>query len=368
MSGFPVAYRDIIDRIDAIDPEAYARTRNHLSGAVTRLSPFISRGVISPRRVLEIIVGRGFTKYSCEKLIQELAWREYFQRVWQERPGLADTYIRNPQMNVRMQGIPKALAEASTGIMAIDKGIGELFDTGYMHNHLRMYVASIACNVARCSWTDAGRWMYYHLLDADPASNFCSWQWICGAFSSKRYFANQENINRNCGTEQRGTFLDRSFEEPADMEVPDVLLETVMPHLHTPLPKTTFPGTDPEKPLLVYDFFNLDPQWHRQTDCSRVLLLAPSLFQKFPVSNKVVDFMLALAGEIEGLQVFTGEFDELEKGALYSQIIYREHPSCLHYRGQREEREWIFPEVKGYFPSFSAYWKKCIPYLKDYFA
>ena len=82
-----------------------------------------------------------------------------------------------------------------------------------MHNHLRMYVASIVCNVAQSHWINPARWMYYYLLDADWASNSLSWQWVAGSNSNKKYFANQDNINKYCLTTQKGTFLDLDYQK-----------------------------------------------------------------------------------------------------------------------------------------------------------
>lgn len=80
---FPTDYDAIIDKINVIHPEKYAKTRNYLNGDITYLSPYISRGVISTKQIMDAILKNGFTLVQSEKLIQELAWREYYQRVWQ---------------------------------------------------------------------------------------------------------------------------------------------------------------------------------------------------------------------------------------------------------------------------------------------
>ena len=80
--------------IEKIDPIKYARTRNFVHGAVTYLSPYISRGVISTKKILLHLINRGYSFHDSEKLIQELAWREYFQRVLQHRPHLFETAIK----------------------------------------------------------------------------------------------------------------------------------------------------------------------------------------------------------------------------------------------------------------------------------
>jgi deoxyribodipyrimidine photo-lyase len=70
-----------------------------------------------------------------------------------------------------------------------------------------MYIASLACNVAQSQWRIPAKWMYYHLLDADWASNALSWQWVAGTNSNKKYFANQNNINKYCFTKANEYFF-----------------------------------------------------------------------------------------------------------------------------------------------------------------
>jgi deoxyribodipyrimidine photo-lyase len=81
MIYFPTDIKSIVERVHAVDANAYAKTSNFLAGAVTYLSPYISRGVISLPFIQKIILEK-YSKFASEKLIQELAWREYYQRVW----------------------------------------------------------------------------------------------------------------------------------------------------------------------------------------------------------------------------------------------------------------------------------------------
>ena len=70
------------------------------------------------------------------------------------------------QVSKNYNEIPTAIVNHSTGINAVDQAIKNLYKFGYMHNHMRMYVSSIVCNISRCQWLDASRWMYFHLFDA----------------------------------------------------------------------------------------------------------------------------------------------------------------------------------------------------------
>ncbi|NBY29631.1 MAG: deoxyribodipyrimidine photolyase, partial [Sphingobacteriia bacterium] len=211
---------EALAQVARIDPVAYGRTRNYVDGAVTRLSPYLSRGVLSTSLVADSLVERGFSWEDCESLVKELAWRDYFQLVWKHQGDALDQDLRYPQVGVRHHRVPAALVRAETGIEALDAGVRELYRTGYMHNHLRMYTAALACNVGGSHWLQAARWMFYHLLDADWASNALSWQWVAGAFSTRKYFANQDNINKYALSCQKGTFLDVGYDVLGNLEVP----------------------------------------------------------------------------------------------------------------------------------------------------
>ncbi len=355
----------IIEKVEAIDPVAYGRTRNFQDGAVTRLSPYISRGVISTAFVLKSVLKQGRKFHEIEKFVMELAWRDYFQNVWRIKGEQIDNDLLHPQPDVSNSQIPAAVLRAETGIEAIDRAIKDLYQTGYVHNHLRMYIASVTCNIAGSHWNLPAKWFYFHLLDADWASNALSWQWTAASFSTKKYYANQENINKYSGTDQRGTFLDVDYAEFAEMEIPDILRPTETPDLATVLPESAPLRIDETRPTLVYNFYNLDPFWHPETDGNRVLLLEPSHFAKYPVSGRSLEFVSKLAANIEGIQIFTGDFDSLAEQTGGSEIRFKKHPAAAHYQGTSEHREWMFPSVRGYFPSFFGYWKKCEKIVKQ---
>jgi deoxyribodipyrimidine photo-lyase len=362
---FPTDYSAILERVDNIHPTQYGKTRNFINGAVTYLSPYISRGVISVKQVQESVLSKTQDAATIEKFLQELAWREYFQRVWQAKGNELFLDIKQPQPDVIHHHMIESIQEANTGISSIDKSIKEFYETGYLHNHVRMYVASVACNMSKAHWSAPAQWMYYHLLDGDLASNTCSWQWVAGAFSSKKYYCNQENINRYTHSHQQNTFLDTPTENLPQAPIPSVLKSTLDLNLKTQLPSVDKPTIDIAKPTLIYNSYNLDPLWRKDEDVNRILLLEPSHFQQFPVSEKMIAFILALSQNIPTCQVMVGEVFELKE--LYNLsplaetgLISKEHPAFNHYPGLKDERDWIYPHVTGYFPSFFSFWKKCL--------
>jgi deoxyribodipyrimidine photo-lyase len=356
--NFPTNYNEILSRISAIQPKDYGKSRNFIDGAVTYLSPYISRGVISTKQVMQNVLDRGFAPNAIEKLIQELAWRDYWQQIWIAKQEAINFDLKNEQSPVNNQEIAKAIVHTSTGITAIDNGISEFYKTGYLHNHLRMHIASVACNLAQSHWKHPAQWMYYHLLDGDWASNSLSWQWVAGANSNKKYYANQENINKYCHTNQRNTFLDVPYEDFSVLEIPAVLKETTIANLTTALPAKNSINLTTDKATCIYNYYNLDPNWHKNDDVNRILLLEPSIFAAYPIGPKAVDFMLALSHNIPDIKVFVGEFKELVEDYHLKTIFFKEHPLNKNYKGIEEPRDWMF-RVKGYYPSFFGFWKKC---------
>ncbi|MFM2138405.1 MAG: Deoxyribodipyrimidine photo-lyase, partial [Bacteroidota bacterium] len=124
--SFPVDTFSIQHRLASVDPVGYARTRNYLHGGVSLLSPYISRGFLSPNEVLRSVLERGYDLRDIEPFVQQLAWREFFQRTWQWLEDGIFTDIRRRHTGVRHRQLPVALPGASTGIEAVDRGIQEL--------------------------------------------------------------------------------------------------------------------------------------------------------------------------------------------------------------------------------------------------
>jgi deoxyribodipyrimidine photo-lyase len=363
---FPNSYQLILERINRINPVKYAKTRNFLNGDVTYLSAYIARGVISVRQIKDAVLQKGYKPYEIEKFLQELAWREYYQRVWQVKKEELFTDLKQPQPDFLHHQMPTTIVNASTGIKVIDDQINDFYGSGYLHNHIRMYLAAMVCNNAKSHWLTPARWMYYHLLDGDLASNSCSWQWVAGSFSSKKYYCNQENINKYTSSNQRHTFLDASYEHIATMPVPNALEATTTLDLKTILPQTEVPTLDTSKPTLLYNSYNLDPLWRASENVNRVVLLEPSHFNQYPVSEKVMDFIISLSKNIDGIIMYTGEVDVLTKQyenadlKISNTFFSKEHPAFEYYPGIKDSRDWMFPNTEGYYPSFFSFWKKGI--------
>ena len=113
-----------------------------------------------------------------------------------------------------------AAGRGRTGLACMDAFARELHDTGYLHNHARMWLAAYVVHFRRIRWQAGARWFLRHPLDGDLASNNLSWQWVASTFSHKPYFFNRENLDkytagrycRICPAAAQGCPFDASYE------------------------------------------------------------------------------------------------------------------------------------------------------------
>jgi len=136
---------EISDKIESFDVKKYSYTRNFVDGDISLLSPYISRGVISTKQIFNRLKQKHKTFSEIEKYVQELAWRDYFQLIFEEK-DVTKNLKNYTQSQTTFEGFPIAFRDSKTGIEFIDNSIRDLYETGYMHNHVRMYVASLICN------------------------------------------------------------------------------------------------------------------------------------------------------------------------------------------------------------------------------
>lgn len=265
---FPSAARAIaLQKLAQIEPVRYGRSRNHLDGAVTRLSPFLRHGVLSLAEVRDVALQKAGNGSNCYKFIQELAWRDYYQWLWR----LLGTHIWSDiepyktgyRASDYADELPADLLNASTGIDYIDHFVNELHTSGYLHNHARMWMAAYVVHGRRVKWQAGARWFLSHLLDGDEASNNLSWQWCASTFSHKPYIFNRENVSKNSAdrfaAHQRNDPFDNSYEAIARTLFRDPFFEEPEPSrrfdLRTEIdPPKPVPAVDPSRTLVwVHD-------------------------------------------------------------------------------------------------------------------
>ncbi len=189
-------------RLKTLDPAEYGKTRNHLDGAVTQLSPYIRHGVMGADEVRDQALELASCK-TAEKFVQQLTWRDYWQRLYREYPDHIWNDVEDYKTGFGPEDyaddLPEDIAAGETGVACIDQFIDQLLTTGYLHNHARLYLAGYICHWRRVKWQAGAAWFLSHLLDGDPASNNLSWQWVASTFSHKPYYYNLDNVEKFSG-------------------------------------------------------------------------------------------------------------------------------------------------------------------------
>lgn len=260
---FPPTRSEGLRLLQAFLPRAgarYAAERNHdlglhSRGNVSMLSPYLRHRLLTEAEVVRAVLAR-HGHAAAEKFVQEVLWRTYWKGWLELRPEAWRRYraelARERAATAANAGRAHALAQAergATGIEGFDDWARELVETGYLHNHARMWFASIWIFTLRLPWTLGADFFARHLLDADPASNTLGWRWVAGLQTpGKTYAASAGNIARYSG----GRFRPQGL-----ASVCEALTEPPLPRAQT-LPARAL--LDPATPfLLLVHGEDLDP-------------------------------------------------------------------------------------------------------------
>ena len=186
----------------------YAEGRNFDHGpgrrdAVSQLSPYLRHRVITEEDVLRAVLDR-HTPDAASRFVTEVFWRTYWKGWLEMRPSVWTAYRaglgrawNDVQTQSGLRGRWEDACAGETGIDCFDAWARELAETGYLHNHARMWFASIWIFTLGLPWRLGADFFLRHLLDGDPASNTCSWRWVAGLHTrGKHYEAQAANISR----------------------------------------------------------------------------------------------------------------------------------------------------------------------------
>lgn len=165
--------------------DGYDEGRNYPDQAnASRLSPHLHFGEISPNEVWHAIrKTRPGTDSNADRFLSEIGWREFSYYLLYHEPSLPERNLQRKFDRMQWRHDAAVLTRwqrGRTGIPIVDAGMRQLWRTGYMHNRVRMIVASLLVKNLQHDWRDGARWFWDTLLDADLASNSASWQWVAG--------------------------------------------------------------------------------------------------------------------------------------------------------------------------------------------
>jgi len=201
----PATRQEALERLAQFLPHGaadYARRRNFVEpgyGNVSRLSPALRTRVLLEREVCETVLERhAFPQ--VEKFIQEIYWRLYWKGWLEMRPAVWGHYREQlNQFSEADRERAAVLERGESGVAIMDHFARELVETGYLHNHARMWFASFWIHEARIPWELGADFFFRHLLDGDAASNTLSWRWVAGLHTrGKHYLVRRSNLERYC--------------------------------------------------------------------------------------------------------------------------------------------------------------------------
>jgi len=201
-SPFPATREDALAALEAFVPRAgvYAKRRNHVVAGhphVSRLSAALRCRLIREEEVRGAVAER-FAPSTVEKFVQEVWWRLYWKGALEMRPGQWSDYRHALAAVPEEQRERAARIEAGeSGVAIMDHFARELVETGYLHNHTRMWYAGFWVHTERLPWELGADFFLRHLLDGDAASNTLSWRWVAGLQTpGKTYLARRSNIEK----------------------------------------------------------------------------------------------------------------------------------------------------------------------------
>lgn len=358
-------------KLNHIDAATYGKNRHFLNGAVTHLSPYLRHGCLTLNETFSFIKN----KYgiSAEKLLMQLAWRDYWRQVWYAEGDAIYSDLELPKVALQHGPLTEDIKQAKTGLPCMDAFILALNKTGYVHNHARLWLASYIVHHRKIDWREAADWFESRLLDGDLASNHLSWQWVASTFSSKPYVANKEIISRFTAEQYCSDCIAHCPFNGSD-EILNARLfnssitPSIKQYVITHLPKKPV-SNYPALAVFVHDemlsaanpifdkpfpkFFVFDPQLHGAWSLNRLQFVADCL------------------SEIKDIEVWLGDTEEILMKRGVGRVITQETPN-------RRVRELLEPFVPKYEPvpklieveisaqrlkRFSRYWDKVGPII-----
>ncbi|NPD66592.1 deoxyribodipyrimidine photolyase [Lichenicola cladoniae] len=356
-----------LDRLTEAVPRfgpVYAANRNTDAGPLGRattseLSPYLRRRLLLEQEVVGAALAEHGPK-AAQKFIDEVFWRSYFKGNLEAHPAAWTSYLDDVAAErerlAANSGLRRAYQDAvsgRTGIDGFDDWARELVEHGWLHNHARMWFASIWVFTLRLPWVLGADFFLQNLLDGDPASNTLSWRWVAGLHTQgKAYAARAENIRR---------FTDGRFSPTGLNESPEPLQEIDPPSL-VPLPSADPVPTGDVALLLHLD--DLNPETLklgcRVTRVGGLVAHAPNASEQVRQADReAMADALDRAGQWFGCAAaiaVPGWEDGLPVVAAWAPVGPSADalpPGCLRVRRQWDELTWPHA-TRGYFQVKSA--------------
>ena len=205
--NFETSRAKALDKLDNFienNLSEYSKLRNFDFGPKNRsntscLSPYITHGIIKEKEIIQKSLNK-FSFSKNEKFIQEVLWRTYWKGWLELRPNVWDDYLielNNMRKDFNNNQNYLNAIEGKTKIECFDQWVNELKENNYLHNHTRMWFASIWIFTLELPWQLGAELFMQHLYDGDAASNTLGWRWVAGVQTQgKHYLASEWNIKK----------------------------------------------------------------------------------------------------------------------------------------------------------------------------
>jgi deoxyribodipyrimidine photo-lyase len=306
----------------------YAKLRNFDFGAQNRkniscLSPYVTHGVINEIEIINKVLKKHLFSKS-EKFIQEVLWRIYWKGWLELRPSVWSDYLINLKMHREKYKTDKNYLnaiEGNTNIECFNDWVKELKETNYLHNHARMWFASIWIFTLNLPWELGAEFFLKHLYDGDSASNTLGWRWVAGIQTpGKHYLASEWNIKKFTNNRYEKIKLNESAKPKVNNKIYPILKSDFLSSKITD-----------GKILLIFDN-NLSFEFSDFKDkkFNKILIVDSNESKKISLSDRVMKFKESLLhDQLERLKKLSidCEIIKIEDIKKYSDNIYALYPS-----------------------------------------
>ena len=311
--NFPISRKNTLKKLDDFIENNildYTKSRNFDFGIQNRkntscLSPYVSHGIISETEIINKVLKK-YLFNKTEKFIQEVLWRIYWRGWLELRPMVWNDYlIKLKVLNEEYKTNKNYLnaIKGETNIQCFNDWVNELKETNYLHNHTRMWFASIWIFTLELPWELGAEFFLKHLYDGDSASNTLGWRWVAGIQTpGKHYVASEWNIKK---------FTNNRYEKIR-------LNESAVPIKNNKtytISKKDFinPKIDDGKILLIFDN-NLSFEFSdfRDKKFKKILIVNSNEDRQISLSDNIVKFKESL---------FQDQLDRLKKFSIDCEVI-----------------------------------------------
>ena len=306
----------------------YTRLRNFDFGIQNRkniscISPYVSHGIISETEIINRVLKKHLFNKS-EKFIQEVLWRVYWKGWFELRPGVWEDYLINLKIIRKKYEADKIYLKAiegNTNIQCFNDWVKELKETNYLHNHARMWFASIWIFTLDLPWELGAEFFLKHLYDGDSASNTLGWRWVAGIQTpGKHYLASEWNIKKFTNNRYEKIKLNESEKPKISNKIYSIS-------------KSNFLSTEitDGKILLIFDNnLSLEFSDFKDNKFNKILIVNSNKSREISLSDRVIKFKESLLkDQLERLKNLSidCEIIKIEDIKKYTDDVYALYPS-----------------------------------------